>query len=270
MINFFKGILAGIGNIIPGLSGSALLVICDLYEKCLEAISNIFKNFKKSFMFLLPIGLGIAIGTFLFSNIIEHVMGKYLLPTCITFVGFMIGTLPKLFEEANKKGFKKSYLIPLIITLLFGIALLFVDSKEMIVELTMNTETFIKLILVGLLIASSTIIPGISSTVLLTMIGMYSTYLHAINTLDISILFPIFIGLAIGAFILSKLITYMLKNYYGYTFYAIIGFVIATIPALIMVPIKFNLELVISIICGIIAFVITINVEKLATKKEID
>ena len=107
MINFFKGVAGGIGNIVPGLSGSALLVILGIYDKCIDAISNLFKDFKNSFKFLFPIGCGILFGTFVFANIIEVSLNNFSLATSIIFVGFMIGTLPSLFKQAYKEKFKK-------------------------------------------------------------------------------------------------------------------------------------------------------------------
>ncbi len=254
IINFLKGIIGGIGNIVPGLSGSALLVVLGVYDECIHAIGNIFKDFKKSVLYLLPIGIGIAIGTFIFSNIIELCLKNYETATSIVFLGFIIGTLPSLFGQAKKEKFNKSFLIPLIITFLIGISLLFFKGNSYLVITDYNWFT---LILVGILIACSTIIPGISSTVLLTMIGMYDIYITAINTLNIKILFFVFIGLAIGAFLLSKIIDHLLTKYYGYTFYGIIGFVIATIPAIIRGPIIFNIEFVISVCLAIIACLIT-------------
>ena len=78
MNNFFKSILVGVFNILPGISGSAFLIVLGLYDKCLLAISNLFKDFKKSITFLLPIALGIAIGTYLFSNVIFYFLNKFL------------------------------------------------------------------------------------------------------------------------------------------------------------------------------------------------
>ncbi len=263
MSNFFKGILAGIGNIVPGLSGGALLVIFGLYEKCLNAISKIFKDFKKSVIFLFPVFCGIIIGTLLFSNIISICIFNFPLATSIAFVGFMIGTLPSLFNEATKEGFKKTYLIPLAITFALGVILLFIDNSF---SLKININ-FFSLIFIGFIIALSTFIPGISSTVLLTMLGFYETYLESINTLNLKILGPTILGLAIGGFILSKLISYLLKKYYGYTFFAIIGFVVATIPALLTTKIIFDYELLVGITIGIIAFVLTNFTTMKANKK---
>lgn len=255
--NFLKGIVGGIGNIIPGLSGSALLIILGIYEDAIDAISNIFKNFKKSFLYLLPIGLGILVGTFLFSNIIEISINKFPMATSIIFVGFLLGTIPSLFKQATKKGFKWNYLISFVIAFTIGVMLLFFKENTIAADVSFDFSGILKLILMGVLLACSTIIPGISATVLLSMFGVYGIYLSAINTLNIKVLIPILIGLAGGAFILSKIINYLLKKQYGYTFFAITGFTIATIPALFTTPLVFNLELIISIIIALLAFIVT-------------
>jgi len=259
MINFLKGVAGGIGNIVPGLSGSALLVILGVYDKCINAISNLFIDFKNSFKFLFPIGLGILFGTFVFANIIEVALNKFSLATSIIFVGFMIGTLPSLFKQAYKEKFRKSFLIPLIISFLLGISLLFYKNNF---AFEITNFNYLTLIGVGFLIAISTIIPGISSTVLLTMIGMYDVYINSINTLNIKILFFIAIGVFIGFLVLSKIINYLLKKYYSHTFYAIIGFVISTIPALLTEPLILNSELFVGIILSVIACFITIIFSK--------
>lgn len=255
MTNFLKGVAGGIGNIVPGLSGSALFIILGVYDKCINAISNLFNDFKNSFLYLFPIGCGILCGTFAFSNIIEISLNKFPLATSIIFVGFMIGTLPSLFKQAYKEKFKIQFTIPLIITFCIGVSLLFYKNNFYFKLDNLNHYT---LILIGFIIAIATIIPGISSTVLLNIIGMYETYINAINTLNIKILFFILIGVFIGFIFLSKLINLLLKKYYSYTFYAILGFVISTIPALLTENIILNKEFFIGILLSIIACYLTI------------
>ncbi len=265
MKDFFKGMIVGIGNITPGLSGSALLIVFGLYENCIKAVSNIFKNFKQSFKILFPVGLGIILGTFLFSNIIDFCITKYEVITKIIFIFFILGTIPTLFKRANKQGFNKKYLIPGIITFGLGLLLLFINptvTGEVITKLT--PATAIVLFLTGMVVAASTIIPGISSTVLLSLMGLYTTYLGAIAHLRIGIIIPIALGIAIGGFILSKVINVLLEKVYGYTFYGILGFVIATIPALIPKNINSIPQLIIAIVLGIGAFILTVSIEKRA------
>ena len=263
MKRFLKGILGGIGNIIPGLSGSALLVITGIYGDCINAISNIFKQFKKSVIYLFPVGLGIALGTFIVSFLLEETLDKFPLATSIVFIGFMIGTIPLLFKSATKEGFKAKYLISFVIALAIGILLLFLKPEA---PNTVQNVSFLKLLISGLILACSTIIPGISATVLLTIFGVYGVYLEAIKTLNIKIIIPILIGFAIAAFLLSKLINLLLKKFYGYTYFAIIGFTIATIPALFFTKITFSLEFFIGLGIAIFAFLLTLFISNKAEK----
>ena len=241
----------------PGISGSFFLVVFGLYDKCLFAISNIFKDFKRSIIFLLPIVLGIILGTYLFSNIIFYFLNKEPLIISLIFIGLIFGTIPKLIQESVKYGFKDKYLIIFFITFTIGIILLFYKNNNIIYNIDINIKNYIILFLTGILISCSTLVPGISSTVTLSMIGMYGIYINAISSLNIITLFPIILGFSIGTFILSKIITILLEKHYGYTYFAILGFTISTIPALINTKLVFNKELLIGIILAIIAYFIT-------------
>lgn len=267
MINFIKGIFVGIFNIIPGLSGSALLIILNLYEKCISSISNIIKNPKENILFLFPIGFGILLGTFLFSKVILLLIKNYPTGTFIVFTGFLLGTIPHLFKEATKKGFKDTYIIPFLITLSLGIIMLFFDKKDINYEINYDFISLIKYFAIGILLCFSTIIPGISSTVLLSLFNLYGIYIYSISSFNLFVLIPTLISLLLTTFILSKIINYLLNNYYGYTYFAILGFTISTIPSLISFNIIFNTSFIISIFLGIIAFFIT-NYSFKATKKE--
>lgn len=256
MINFFKGIVGGIGNIVPGLSGGALLVVLGLYQKGVNAITEIvkFKNLKENIMFLIPIGLGVVVGTVLFGNVLLVFLNKYPMQTSYAFVGFLVGTIPILFKEANKEDFDKKYIIPLIITFIIGIVLLSLKNYQ---GIQAEDLTFIQRSFLGFILAGSTVIPGISSTVILSVLGYYDFYLAAISSVNIPVLLPIMIGLGIGALIFVFLINFLLKKFYGYTYYAVSGFCIATIPAVIRGTFAFNINTLISCVIAVLAFMLT-------------
>ncbi len=257
MINFIKGIFVGIFNIVPGLSGSVLLIILNLYEKCISAISNFFKKPKETISFLFPIFLGIVLGTYLFSKVIFIFIKNYPEPTFIVFTGFLLGTIPHLLKEAVKNGFKDSYIIPFLITLSIGILMLFLSTKNISYAINYDFLSILKYFLIGALLSISTIIPGISSTVLLSIFNIYGIYIYSISSLNLFVLIPTSIGFIITTFLLSKIINYSLNNYYGYTYFAILGFSLATIPTLMNFSITFNFSFLISVILGILAFILT-------------
>lgn len=228
MINFIKGIIVGIYNIIPGLSGSAMLVAFNLYEKCLKAISNFFKDPKQSFIFLFPIASGIIIGTYLFSNVIVFLLNNHPLTTYTIFTVLILTTIPHLFKESIKYGFKVKYLIPFFITFLIGILFVFLDIKNLNYTTDYNFLSILKYLFIGMILSISTVIPGISSTVLLSILNLYGIYIYSISTLNLFILIPILIGFIITTFLISKLINFLLKKYYSYTYFAILGFCISS------------------------------------------
>lgn len=257
MINFIKGIFVGIFNIIPGLSGSALLIILNLYDKCIFSISNIFKDFRKSLLFLTPIGIGIILGTYLFSKVIFFFINNFETTTFIVFTGFVLGTIPHLFSEASKNGFKNSYIIPFFITLFIGVMLLFVKSSSISFFIGYDFFFLFKYLLIGAILSFSTVIPGISSTVLLSIFGLYGIYIYSISSFNLFVLIPILIGFLMTTFVISKIINYLLNNYYGYTYFAILGFTVSTIPALIRFDLVLDTYFVFNLFLGIIAFLIT-------------
>ena len=108
-MNFFKGIIVGIGGVAPGLSGSVLLIIFGLYQKTLDALGTLFVNFKRNIRFLLPVVAGMFTGVLLFSKIINFFLNNYEMPTRFCFLGLILGTLPMVWNEVKKEGFSKKY-----------------------------------------------------------------------------------------------------------------------------------------------------------------
>ena len=104
-MNFFKGIVVGLGAVAPGLSGSILLVIFGLYRKTIEAISTLFKNFKKNMLFLIPLGFGILGGIFLFSKLVDWLLINFEMQTRFTFLGLIIGSVPLFWREVRHNGY---------------------------------------------------------------------------------------------------------------------------------------------------------------------
>lgn len=235
--NVLKGVLIGVGSIAPGVSGGALAMILGLYEKLVYAVGNFFKDIKKNIIFLFPIGLGGGIGVIAFSKILKFLLANYTMPTTYTFAGLIVGTLPVLFKRANKKGFKKSYLIFLVAALALAVSFAFIESgfsaDQAAAQIELTGGNIVKLILIGFLIAGSLVIPGISGSVLLMLIGVYTLFLDAVASINVFVLAPIAIGLGIGVLAFSKLMEYMLDRHYGITYYAVIGFLIGSIPEVI-------------------------------------
>lgn len=266
MKNFLIGFFAGIFNITPGLSGSILLIILNLYDKCIYEMSNIFKTPKKSFIFLFPIALGVLLGIYSFSNIIYILMNYYKEESFIIFTGFIFASIPDIIKKSTKNGFERKNLIFFFIALFIGTNMLLLKNNNISYNIDYSFLSIGKYILIGFLLSISTIIPGISSTILLSLFNCYGIYIISISTFNLYVLIPITFGFIIMTFIISKIINYLLDHYYSYTYSFILGFSISTIPTLINFKITFNYNIIISIIFAIFFSFITYYFMKKATK----
>lgn len=118
MKTFFKSVIIGTflggGAILPGISSGVLCVIFGIYEKLVNSILGIFKDFKNNFKFLLPICLGGFIGVLLFGNGLNYLFASFPMQSNFAFMGLIIGTIPALVKQSNKNGFKLHNLLYLI------------------------------------------------------------------------------------------------------------------------------------------------------------
>ena len=233
IIDILKGVIIGIANIIPGVSGGTMAVSMGIYDKIVKIVGNafhsIFKDFKNTVKFLLPIGIGAVLGIVLFSKLIKYCLEVFQIQTIFVFFGLILGTVPLIFENANKNGFKKRYIIPGIIIFALMISLFFIPKSADIVF----GNDFISVAMLfgfGIIAAGTMIIPGISGSFVLMLLGAYYPILTLVDGLKIVPLIPFAIGVGVGIIGFSKIIDVFLEKFYGYTYYAIIGFVLGSLP----------------------------------------
>ena len=231
ILDVIKGIFIGSGAILPGISSGVFCVIFGIYEQLVDSVLNIFKDFKKNFAFLFPIALGGIIGVLLVSKLLKFLFSTYPMPTNFCFIGLI---MPILFKKANNQtGFRLHYLIYFLFTFLIGILSISLEHiLPQIINLELGSNYFFYLILAGFLMSAGVVIPGVSSSVILMILGVYTTYLSAVASVNLSILFPMGIGLLIGSIVFLKLIQFLFNKYYVQTFYGIIGFVLGSVLVL--------------------------------------
>ena len=237
--NILKGMIVGIGAVAPGVSGGTFAVILGLYDKLTDAIGNFHVNFQKKLLFMMPIGLGVGMGILLFSHLMNALFENYNIEMKFLFIGLMLGTMPTVFKDANKKGMKKIYLVPFILTLIASVIFFKIDQGMLLIKPNTTPDILLKL-LFGAIIGVGTIVPGVSSSFMLMAVGGYELLLDAIVNVDFVFLLPVTLGFGVSIILFSKLINLLFKNFYGYTYYGILGFVIASIS--FVFPSQFSLE----------------------------
>lgn len=257
------GILLGAGAILPGISSGVLCVIFGIYDKLVDSILGFFNDIKKNLTFLFPILFGVGIGVIIFGNVLKKLFYEHPIPTQFAFIGLILGCVPNLFKIANsKKGFRLHYLLYTGISFIITLLLLMLESNWISSNTNTNTSlSSLFLVLSGFIMSAGVIIPGVSSTVLLMILGTYETYLNAVSMVDLSILVPMGIGLIFGGLVFLKLTQYVMHHYFAQTYYTIIGFVLGSL--LVLYP---GFEISFTGIISLIIFVLCFFIGKIFEK----
>ena len=255
---FLVGILIGSAMIVPGVSGSVIAVIFGLYDKGINALINLFKDFKNNFLFLFFSGLGILIGAVWFGNVLLFLYSKNESLTRFSFIGLIMGGIPYLIKTVHKKDERISYLAILISII---ISAFFLILSKNIISVS-NNYSLINLFLSGFIYSFGKVIPGISGSFLLMTIGMYNFVLLVIShpityaLHNMNKVIPFLFGLILGTLVLINIINILLKKYFGIIYSLILGFVIIGIISLIPINISIN-TLLLGLIIMIISFLLS-------------
>lgn len=230
--NIYRGILMGISDLIPGVSGGTIAFILGIYDRLLESISGFFsRDWKKYLGFLVPLGTGIAITLLLFSRVIEYLLEQHYEATQFFFMGLIIGVIPYIMKQAEvKKNFTARHLVILVV---IGAALAvtaFIPTEENLAPITSLTlPVFFLLFFSGWLASMAMLLPGISGSFILLLLGVYSTAINALSSLNIPIAMAIGAGVIVGFIVSSKAIQYLLEHFTYVTYAAIIGLILGSL-----------------------------------------
>ena len=255
LLNCFKGVAIGSGAILPGISSGVFCVIFGIYEKLLNSILNFFSDIKNNLKFLLPIIIGAGIGIVLFGNVLNYCLYEFPIQTKSIFIGLILGSIPTLIKQVQaKEKFKISNLIFFVCAFLIGVICIFLENYLSISSV--ENISFFYLILCGFFMSVGIVVPGVSSTIILMLLGVYSMYLNSVSSLYFPVLIPIVIGVILGGFCFMKLTKYLLDHFYTPTFYAILGFTIGSIFVLLP-TFSSGIEIIIGVLSVTLGFLIT-------------
>lgn len=244
--DFLAGICIGVAFIIPGFSGGSVAAILGIYEKLINVVANIFKEFKKSIITLLPIGLGLVVGAVALLYPIGYFLARYPLPTVSLFVGLAIGGIPSMLGRVKGKTTSDdiiSFSVPLVFAAMIG----FIPASVDVNLLKIGFFGYVLLFLVGILGSSALVVPGISGSMLLLILGYYRPLVsliteHFLKLKDLGrcllVLGSCGIGMVVGFYLISLLMKRMLDKHPRGTFFAIIGFIVGSLPTVYVSTMK--------------------------------
>lgn len=231
IIKVIKGMIVGLGAITAGAGTFA--IVLGIYDRCMQIIAKPFKNFKENLKYITPIVLGIAFSILMFKDTVVYLFEKHTPYVKCAFLGIILGGMPALLKVANKEGKNKKHKIAFVVAFIITIILTIIGryfGKLAPMETKMD---FVLLIIYGIIYGFGAIVPGMTTMHMLIFLGVWGKILDGILSLDMNIILPFLIGYAIVVLLTAKLMSYCFKKFYGYTYYAIIGFSITSLLMLI-------------------------------------
>lgn len=267
--NILKGMVIGIANIIPGVSGGTMMVSMNIYDKLIHCITHLFSEFKKSIGFLLSIAIGMGIAIIASSFFLEELFAKVPIQTNMAFIGLILGGLPAIGKNVKGNKIKIGHIIAGLIFfgVVVGLAALG-ETEGNAADMTFNFINVIKLFVVGLIAAGTMVVPGVSGSMMLMLMGYYqpilstvTDFISALVALDMDgilkgfgVLVPAGIGVLAGIFLIAKLIEIIFSKFPLYAYWAIIGLIIASPVAIVLMNMTaFAAINVVSALTGLVA-----------------
>ncbi len=227
----WKGALFGVANIIPGVSGGTIAVITGVYDEFMNAIAHFLRQWRFLLIYFAGAALGVVGGSFTLETLFEHWPG----PTLFCFMGFILGGIPCLLKKGEFKGksIRAGWIVGFILAFALVIVLsFFIDPSETAAIREFSSRTALLLFCGGALASSAMVIPGISGSFLLLLIGLYTTFVGAVTDMNIPMLICIMAGVAAGILLTARILGFFLSRFHQGTYAVILGLVVASVIAL--------------------------------------
>ena len=239
-----RGVIIGVANIIPGVSGGTMMVSMGIYDTLIHCITHLFKEFKKSVKTLLPYAVGMLVGIVALASVINWGLENHALPTNTLFIGLILGGLGPLLKKVDRKKINAAAVIAFIVlfALIIWLGIQRKDSIQNAEAIEMNALQMLLMVVIGMIASATMIIPGVSGSLVLMLLGYYKPVVNALSTLKdglfsmnfsvmgqpLLMLIPFLIGIVVGIFGVAKLIEWLTSRYPTATYCGVLGLVLAS------------------------------------------
>lgn len=235
--NIFRGFAMGITELIPGVSSGTIALLMGIYEQFLSSIKGLVHNqFSASMRFLVPLVIGMGIAVLTLSGVMTYLLEEHPIPTQWAFIGLVTGVVPMLLRLSRvKETFKLIHIITLVFVFLLLIMMSFITPGETASSLEITTLLLVQLFFAGVIAAMTLLLPGISGSLVLLILGYYYIVVAAVDgltSLDFSglpVIIAIGLGIVVGLYIGSVVITYLFAQFTYITYAAVIGLVAGSV-----------------------------------------
>lgn len=270
IMNTLRGMVIGIANVIPGVSGGTLMVSMGIYDKLILVLTHFIKRMKEAIALLVPIAIGMLLSIAIFAKIFSEILfPNFPLQTNLFFIGLIIGGIPVIYKKVKGNSIRLPHIIAfvLLFVVVVGFSMLG-EGGGSSADVTFSVGNVLKLFGVGVIAAATMVIPGVSGSMIMMILGYYNTiidtvndFINALKSFDIPamldtfvVLIPFGIGVVIGAVAVAKLIEFMLNKFPLVTYWAIIGLIVAS-PFAILIMMEVGTIGVVEIVTGLVLLV---------------
>lgn len=223
-----KGFIIGSSMSVPGVSGGTMAILLGIYDKLISAISNFFKDIKNNLIFLMIFCFGSVAGIGSLAFVIKWLLAEFPLPVSFFFLGAVIGGIPALLKRTKSSKLKVSSVIYFLLGLAIVVSIGFIPTGNLTISSGSGLVHYIMLLVTGIIIALALVLPGISTSHMLLILGMYDTLLTAITEFDLVYIGILGITTVIGIFLTTKPIEWTMNKFPHQTYCMIIGFVLGS------------------------------------------
>ena len=223
-----KGFIIGSSMSVPGVSGGTMAILLGIYDRLIHAISNFLKDMKGNTIFLFKFCLGAGIGIGSLAFLIQWLLEKFPFVVSFFFLGAVIGGIPALYQKTKERKFSLSSLLYFLLGLGIVISIGFIPTGNFDIVSGSGFIHYAMILVTGIVIALALVLPGISTSHMLLVLGMYDTMLAAITRFDILYIGILGIATLIGVFLITKPLEFLMNCFPHSTYCMIIGFVIGS------------------------------------------
>ncbi len=235
ILDIVKGALIGGGAILPGISGGVLAVAFGVYQPLMALIAHPIRTLRQSWVLFVPLLIGWVLGFLGLARLVVLLFDISTVWTVALFIGLITGMLPSLFRDANHFGRTSKAWTFFAGSLIAIYALFLAINRGQAINIAPNGWWYF---VCGITWGLSLVVPGLSSSSLLILLGLYQALTAGIVNLDLTVLLPWLAGLVVTVALTARLVNMLLKSFYTYVYYTILGIVVAS--TLMIIPVQFS------------------------------
>jgi putative membrane protein len=247
VLDFFRGIFIGIAIVIPGFSAGGMSVVLNIYERFVNAFSNLLQKPIQTMKDMWSLFIGMAVGVVGSIKILVWLLTNAPIPTALFFVGLIVGSLPRTYQNANKSKVRVLDIVLLIVGMAIVVTLPFIRTDS-VTNYEFNFPMALTIFFLTMLASTANVVPGVSGSMILLALGYYEiiwvnvigNFFDAVLTFQFSLIFqtaipviPFGLGVIIGMVLVAKLVELLLRKATQAFYYTILGLLAASPFAII-------------------------------------